>query len=126
MNSSTTRLIFVYNADSGLLSAVRDALHKTISPSTYPCRLCDLTFGAVRTKSAWKEFIDGLGLLVEFLHRDEFLQRYVLKDAKFPSAYIENGRGIRLFVLEDEINDTYTLEDLMEIVKRRVEEIVRA
>ncbi len=62
MNSSTTRLIFVYNADSGLLNAVKDAIHKAISPSTYPCRLCGLTFGAVRMKSAWKEFIDGLGL----------------------------------------------------------------
>ncbi len=31
-----------------------------------------------------------------------------------------------MFISEDEINDTYTLEDLMEIVKHRVEKIVHA
>ena len=33
------KLIFVYNANSGKLSAALDIAHKIISPSTYQCRL---------------------------------------------------------------------------------------
>lgn len=125
MRFSDTRLIFVYNADSGLLNAVKDALHKAVSPSSYPCRLCGLTFGSVRMKSTWRRFIEGLGLPVEFLHRDEFLQQYHPKDVEFPSAYMENGGDIRLFISRDALNSTNTLEELMEMVKVKVEEMVR-
>lgn len=125
MRFSDTRYIFVYNADSGLLNAVKDALHKAASPSTYPCRLCGLTDGSVRIKSTWRRFIEGLNLPVEFLHRDEFLQQYHPKEAEFPSVYMENEGDIWLFISRDAINSTNTLEELMEMVKVKVEEMVR-
>jgi len=39
-----SKLIFVYNADSGLLNAMKDWAHKIVSPETYPCSLCALTY----------------------------------------------------------------------------------
>lgn len=47
MITTTTTLIFVYNAKSGLISAFGDMVHKIVSPATYPCSLCALTYGAV-------------------------------------------------------------------------------
>ena len=38
-------LVFVYNADSGFFEALKDGVTKFASPSTYPCRLCALTYG---------------------------------------------------------------------------------
>lgn len=40
----------------------------------------------------WRSFVEGLGVRVEFLHRDEFRERY--GEAGFPSAYIE-GESLR-------------------------------
>ena len=47
-------LILVYNADSDLFSLIKDALHKILSPSTYQCNLCSLTFGMIGMRDEWK------------------------------------------------------------------------
>ena len=45
---SNRSLILVYNADSGFFNALADSAHKLLSPSTYDCRLCALTYGAIQ------------------------------------------------------------------------------
>ena len=65
-------LILVYNAKGGLLNGLRDAVHKLLSPATYPCSLCALTYSAVSMRGAWRQFLDSLGMPVMFLYRDEF------------------------------------------------------
>ena len=65
-------LIFVYNADSGILNLLKDAAHKMLRPETYPCSLCALTYGAVSEKRLWREFRKGDGRNMRFLHKDEF------------------------------------------------------
>ena len=73
------KLIFVYNADSGLMNTLIDIGHKAISPTTYQCRLCDLTFGLVGEHKQWKKFREESNTEMEFLHRDEFEQQYAQK-----------------------------------------------
>jgi len=114
-------LIFVYNADSGLLNALNDGILKIVSPSTYQCRLCSLTFGVVRMKSRWKEFIESLDVPVEFLHRDEFKDRYDLSDAEFPSVYIRRGDEMSVLISRVEMENTDSLEGLMEMLKTKLD-----
>ena len=47
-------LFLIYNANSGFFNVIKDALQKSISPSTYSCNLCGLTYGTIRMKSKWK------------------------------------------------------------------------
>lgn len=115
-------IIFVYNAESGLLNAVVDYAHKIVSPKTYACNLCAVTFSNTGMKGEWKAFISTLGIPVEFLHRDEFLNKYPVKDAQFPAAFLKNG-GVSLFITHTEINACETLEDLMDLVTKKVEKI---
>ncbi|MGI8952546.1 MAG: hypothetical protein ACR2FN_13295 [Chitinophagaceae bacterium] len=49
-------LIFVYNADADLFSTLTDFAHKILSPSTYQCKLCALTYGNISMKQEWKFF----------------------------------------------------------------------
>lgn len=79
-------LIFVYNADSGLLNMIKDGFHKVVSPSTYPCRLCDLTWSIIGERKRWRVFVDNLPAVMEFLHRDEFEQRYPGVPLRPPNA----------------------------------------
>ncbi len=120
MSPSDLLLIFAYNADSGFLEALKDGMRKVISPSTYPCRLCALTYGLATMRPRWRRFVEGLGVRVELLHRDEFQERY--GEAGFPSAYIDRGGKLGIFIGSDEMNVTETLDDLMAMVGERLEE----
>lgn len=69
-------LLFVYNADSGLLNSALDTLHKTLSPATYACSLCAVTYGATSMRPEWRAFLRELPTRTTFLHRNELRQRY--------------------------------------------------
>jgi hypothetical protein len=71
-------IVFVYNADSGLFNAFLDYAHKIVSPKPNACNLCAVTYNT-GMKKEWRTFIDNLGIPVEFLHRDEFLETYPVK-----------------------------------------------
>ena len=68
------KLLFVYNADSGLAAALFDSAHKLLSPQTYACNLCALTHGLAGPKKQWSAFLKTLSEPPGFLHRDEFLK----------------------------------------------------
>jgi hypothetical protein len=74
--SDLSKLIFVYNANSGKLNAFMDTLHKKISPSTYQCSLCMITYGSFTEMPEWKEFRESFPGEMEFLHIDEFEKIY--------------------------------------------------
>jgi len=69
-------LLFVYNADSGLVNGLLDTLHKTLSPATYACSLCAVTYGAATMRPEWHVFIQHLPAHTTFLHRNELLQQH--------------------------------------------------
>lgn len=75
------KLVFVYNANSGKLNALLDSAHKIVSPQTYDCKLCDLTYGIVKEHVEWVRFRESViatnpNLQLEFLHKDEFEKAY--------------------------------------------------
>lgn len=76
-------IVFVYNADSGLLNEMKDYVHKIVSPASYGCKLCAITYGRIGIKDQWKAFIEQLGIPVRFLHRDEFVE--TMEISKNPS-----------------------------------------
>jgi len=89
------KLVFVYNADSGLFEAMTDAIHKVVAPMTQNCNLCALTYQVAWMKPVWSSFVNHLGVAVEFLHRDEFREKYPHEDAEFPSRARWGRRGWR-------------------------------
>ena len=116
-------LVFVYNADSGVFHELKDYVHKAVSPSTYGCNLCAITFGSLGMKNDWKNFVEGLDLPVEFLHRDEFLDRYPSIDAQFPAAFVKRGSDISLLIAYTEINKAKSVDDLIQLVTAKVNEL---
>jgi hypothetical protein len=85
--SPDVRLLFVYNADSGLFATVTDAAHKILSPDTYRCDLCKLTYGWVGERGRWRGFIASLPLDCAFLHRDQFRRAYPDVSAPLPAIF---------------------------------------
>lgn len=83
------KLIFVYNADSGLFNTVTDIAHKIFSPHTYACNLCTLTHDTFRVRDEWTAFIAGLGVECEFLHRDELQRRFPGLQNELPALFYQ-------------------------------------
>jgi len=119
-HDSKSSLIFVYNADSGLFNAFKDLVHKNIKPSTYQCNLCALTFDNMGMKKGWKDFIDDLDADIEFLHRDEFSDRFNIEDVDLPAAFVTKRSGLEIFMNSEEIDDCDSLEELKKELKNKL------
>jgi len=108
------KLIFVYNADSGLLNKLMDIGHKIVSPETYSCNLCDLTFGNFRENQKWKEFRKNSKIEMEFLHRDEFEEKYGMKT---PCPVILKGENPpEVAIAKEKLEEIKSLDELIESV----------
>jgi hypothetical protein len=119
-SSSTPTLIFVYNADSGMLSTIKDYFHKMVKPSTYQCNLCALTYNNMGMVKDWKTFTEELDVPTEFLHKDEFVEKYGHDKDPLPACYITKGDGIELFISQKDMNAFGSLEELKEGVQKRL------
>lgn len=109
------KLIFVYNADSGLVNTLMDIGHKAISPQTYECNLCDLTFGIFKEHKKWKEFRKESNTEMEFLHRDEFEQKYGQK-FDYP-VILKQDDELSVTIDRAELNQIQTLDELISKVE---------
>ena len=119
-----TELLFVYNADSGFLNGAVDVFHKILSPKTYPCSLCGITYGNTSMRVEWKNYIQSLPVKTRFLHRDEFLAEFPqLREYPLPAAFRDSDRGWQLFLSKAEL-DSLNLPSLIEIVATRLALVV--
>ncbi|WP_035563594.1 hypothetical protein [Hymenobacter sp. IS2118] len=115
------RLIFVYNADGGRLAGLKDMFHKILSPGTYPCSLCAVTYGATSMQPEWREFIKTLPVPVDFLHRDEFIRDYSQwRQHLLPAAFALPDLGPLQPFIEAPEMDAADLNGLMTLVKQRL------
>ena len=113
----TKKLVFVYNADSGMFNTLTDIAHKIFSPSTYSCQLCAISHSYFSERDEWKEFIQSLDVECEFLHRDEFEKKYQLTGQSYPAVFdISDGKPVQS-LSADQINACHSMDDLQQTIK---------
>ena len=107
------KLIFVYNADSGLWNGYLDMAHKILSPKTYPCSLCDLTYGIFKIRPEWDDFVKSSPVPLEFLHKDEFLVQYPdLKNMVLPVVLKQGNKTMNLLLDNLQLDKFETITEL--------------
>jgi len=123
VNQSQTRLLCVYNADTGLIQALMHAVHKAVRPETYPCSLCALTYGAVSMRGDWKSYWQTLDAEVDFYHRDDFTQDFPelgtggAREVALPVILIsEAGEEPRVLISNEELDAVADVDALMDRV----------
>ena len=122
-NADTQKLIFIYNADSGLRNMIVDSAHKILSPDTYTCSLCDITFGAFTENSVWKKFRKETNLDMQFLHKDEFNKTYASKFGykfTFPIVLAESDTGFDVFIKTEELNNLDDSKALIDLIHQQM------
>ncbi|MBT8264838.1 MAG: GTPase [Muriicola sp.] len=120
--NKTKKLVFIYNAASGLRNAFLDSAHKIISPKTYNCNLCDITFGVFKEHAIWKNFRKGSGLDMEFLHKDEFQKQYASKFGyafTFPIVLVQSAYDLEVLITTEELNTLRAPQELIDLITSR-------
>ncbi|TDI81463.1 MAG: GTPase [Bacteroidetes bacterium] len=115
------KLIFVYNANSGVLEKIIDGAHKIVSPSTYDCNLCAITFGKFTEDGLWKDFRENTAVTMEFLYKDKFLQNYDAKNLQplsFPAILLKTATNLELFISSEILNKMTSSEELIKAIKK--------
>ncbi|TLP80906.1 GTPase [Maribacter sp. ACAM166] len=114
------KLLFIYNANSTAGSQLLDFAHKIISPVTYDCKLCSLTFGTFTENKQWKAFRKTLlakGYDLSFLHKDEFQKSYNSKFGPaftFPIILVETEYDLEVLVTTAKLNAMETVGELVD------------
>ena len=121
MTQDQAKIMMVYNADSGMFNAVTDSVHKIISPESYKCSLCSVTFGMVSMRHHWRQFLGGLPMKKEFYHRDEFVKSFPATVVAPPAImYAAPDAEPKVLVGKDELASIDDLSQLIALTEQRL------
>ncbi|MCC3158921.1 hypothetical protein LJ737_16885 [Hymenobacter sp. 15J16-1T3B] len=116
------QLLFVYNASAGPGHALLDSLHKVVSPGTYPCTLCGLTYGLTSMRPEWKAFLQTLPLPARFLYRDQLPEAYpALVGQPLSAIFLEDEAGRVAPLVTAAEMQPLNLPGLIELLQQRLQ-----
>lgn len=111
------KLIFIYNADSGMMNTLLDMGHKVVNPDTYTCNLCKLTYGTFKENAKWKKFREESIHKMEFYHKDEFEKKYGVK-FEYP-LILKEDKGVLQEVISKSLLEGFkSLDELIDSVSK--------
>jgi hypothetical protein len=114
------KLIFVYNARAGMLAGLMDSIHKTLSPDTYPCGLCAITYGALAMKPTWRNWLKSQPFESEFRYRAAFRASYPGVDAALPAIFVDRDTRLEMLVAASDFKTASTVDDLIALIETRL------
>lgn len=101
-----------------------ESLHKVVNPSSYSCKLCQLTYGIFEEKRGWRKFRENLDIETEFFHRDEFLKAYASKFGhkfEFPVILVQSNKGLEVLMTKNEFSEIDSPEELIKRIENRLD-----
>ena len=120
---SQDTIYFIYNAKGDVFSVIGDFFHKSLSPKTYPCKLCDLSYGPIMKKKVWKDFLDTLDIDYKFLYKNE-IDEFSNRIDELPVILIGNKDNVEVLLSKEEIDrskDVYALIDNINLkIQKRI------
>ena len=114
------KLVFVYNADTGLFNTLTDIAHKTFAPESYSCNLCAITYGTFGMRAEWKLFLESLEIGLEFMHRNELAEQYGIVDISLPAIFLRQADSFELWIAADKINACTSMPELKQLIVEKL------
>ncbi len=114
------KLVFVYNAEAGLLNGIVDSVHKVVSPSTYQCNLCAITHGLATMNRDWRDWLKRLDMPTRFFHRADFRQSWPDADIRLPAILLERDQRLTMLVNAEEFADIRDVGQLIAVLEARL------
>lgn len=108
------------------MAGVMDSVHKLVSPATYPCQLCAVTYGLATMRREWRAFLDGLGMDLLFHHRPDFRAAWPQAAAwPLPVVAVEQGGQLTPLISADDFAEIKDLTRLITLTQARLQQPVR-
>jgi hypothetical protein len=85
----TSKIILVYNGDSGLRAILLDVLKKATGRED--CSLCEITYSPIGKRREWAACERRLGVKVEEMHRDRLPPDWGIARSELPCVLGRNG-----------------------------------
>jgi hypothetical protein len=90
-----------------------DSIHKLVSPSTYDCDLCAITYGAVSMNKEWRAYLKALPFDVHFFHKPDFLIAHPdQSETQLPLIGVETASGVEILLSAAAIKRCATVDAL--------------
>jgi hypothetical protein len=121
---TTKTLHFIYNVDATPVALVKDFVHRLVDPETYPCKLCDITYGRFVKKPSWQLFLWSLPVQSAFYTKTGFIKKFPRsRHREFPAVLAESDSGhFTVFISSHELASIPSLEALESEVRSRLEQ----
>ena len=116
-----SELIFIHNAKSGIVNEFLDFAHKIISPSTYNCNLCAISYGNFTMKKKWSDYISSLPVRSTFTYKDK-VSEYGYDNIKLPSIIFKDKSKSKVIISSEEINKLKKIDHLINILSDRLKD----
>jgi hypothetical protein len=114
------KLVFVYNANAGIGAGIVDSIHKTISPATYPCSLCAITYGALWMDPKWKAWLKAQPFESIFYHRPDFRAAWPDVVGDLPAIFIDRDGTLTPLIAPDDFVDVASVDALIARIEQRL------
>jgi hypothetical protein len=114
------KLVFVYNANEGKMAAFMDSVHKIVSPSTYACDLCAITYGITKIDKQWKAWLDALPVPTRFYHRPDFQRDWPHVTEPLPAIFVERDGALETLVSAADFKGVKHVDGLIAMLESRM------
>lgn len=119
-----TEIVFIYNAKSGTANSLIDWAHKILSPDTYECSLCSITYDTFGKRAEWMKFLKELKIESSFLYKDHIVGDEKFKDALLPCAYLKEPNEVKLLISTIEMKAYKDLNELIVSLRKKLEDFL--
>jgi hypothetical protein len=114
------KLLFVYNANAGIVAGIMDSIHKTLSPATYPCDLCAITYGAFSMNPKWKAWLKAQPFESVFYHRPDFRTAYPDVTVDLPVILVDRDGQVETLIAATEFKGAASVDQLIALIESRL------
>ena len=125
--TGNTQLVFVYNAKSGMINAIFDYVHKFVSPQTYSCNLCKITYDNSGKKDQWANYLNSLPINVLFAYKDNIdtsAPKLEYSGEELPCAFLVNEEKTIYLITKNEMNTINDIDELIKTVNQKLEPFI--
>lgn len=112
-------LIFVYNAETDVISSVLDYAHKLFKPETYKCELCALTHHNFGERKVWKEFKSKTNANLSFWYIRQFEQEFGQR-FEYPVIFEKTNETLKIVRNKSQLEEFHEVEDLIKALKNEI------
>ena len=112
-------LIFIYNAESGVVNELIDFAYKIVSPDKNNCNLYAISYGAFFMEKKWLTYIETLPFKSTFTYKDKFFKNEY-SDIEFPSVFMRSNEKLDEIISATEINEIKNLDQLIDLLNQKL------